>query len=273
MRPKMAYSDWFGRENNAEIGNVMTEVLQKRLPYDPFDQRPLPGIMPLEIGDWLRVDEAFAGQMTRRADLISTSRKDVLFLDECAKPAARELLSLVVEEQLAKPGFVKGEGGITRPDGGFVALDYEDPLASVGQLAQEDFCILQKSDASGEHILTGAVLCFPASWSLKEKAMRPLTGIHAPVESYDQNIARRVQRLFDGVQVARPLWRFNALWYADAELHQPRREEDRRADETQSEARFLRSELQTIRRLPKTQAVIFGIHTFVLEKADVVGAE
>ena len=49
-----------------------------------------------------------------------------------------------------------------------------------------------------------------------------LVGIHDPVDPYNDQIAKRVQRLFDGIQVDRPLWRFNALHYADPALFQPR---------------------------------------------------
>ena len=132
---------------------------------------------------------------------------------------------------------------------------------------QEDLCILQK--CGDEHVLTGAVLCFPASWTLSEKFMRPLIGIHDPVAEYDARLATRVQRLFDGVQVGRPLWRFNALWYSDPALHQPRSSSARREAHSAEEGAYLRSERQCILRLPRTNAVIFSIHSFVLKRADV----
>ena len=149
-------------------------------------------------------------------------------------------------------------------------MERSNPLATLGRLAQEDFCILQKH--GDEHVLTGAVLCFPASWMLSEKFMRPLIGIHEPVDSYDTGIAARVQRLFDGVQVGRPMWRFNALWYAVPDLHHPRSIHNRRKRRTSENAPYLRSERQCILRLPQTRAVIFSIHTYVLARASVAGA-
>ncbi|MCE8536243.1 DUF3445 domain-containing protein [Ruegeria pomeroyi] len=240
----------------------MTEILQTRLPYDIHSPRPLPGIAPLQMEDWLHRDEAFAGQMARRAALLAERPDAVLALDEGARPAAVELLDLV--QGLAYPGSVNR---VTRPDGVTVSIDRADPLRSLGQLVQEDFCILEKR--GDEHVLTGAVLCFPASWTLAEKFMHPLIAIHEPVGSYDAGIARRVQRLFDGVQVGRPLWRFNALWYADAELHQPRSIHDRRSAPVPADAGYLRSERQCILRLPETRAVVFSIHTYVLARCDV----
>ncbi len=236
----------------------MTTILQTSIPYDPLTPRPLPGIQPGTMDSWLHRDDAFAAQMQRREDILAERRSDVLMLDPGAMPAAQEVLDLVLHH--AYPG---GSDSVTRPDGCQVQIDRDRPLDTLCRLVQEDFCILQKR--GDEHVLTGAILCFPASWSLSEKFMRPLIDIHVPVASYDTNIARRVQRLFDGIQPGRPLWRFNTLWYEDAELHQPRSANDRREIREAGAARYLRSERQTLLRLPETQAVIFSIHTYVLE--------
>ncbi|MCV2889546.1 heme-dependent oxidative N-demethylase family protein [Ruegeria aquimaris] len=239
----------------------MKEILQKSLPYDVLAPRPLPGIQPLDMADWLRRDEAFNGQMARRDVLIATKAETVLALSEEARPAAEELLDTVLTAAYPTAG-----DRIQRPDGVTVEVDRRQPMRTLGRLVQEDFCILQKQ--GDEHVLTAAVLCFPASWTLAEKFGRPLISIHEPVASYDTDVARRVQRLFDGVQVGRPLWRFNALWYADAELHQPRSIHNRRRVPVPEDAGFLRSEKQSILRLPQSQAVVFSIHTYVIARAD-----
>ncbi|MEL0438702.1 heme-dependent oxidative N-demethylase family protein [Phycobacter sp. K97] len=244
----------------------MTEILQKQIPHNPLEPQRLPGIAPLAVGDWLTPDDAFAAQMAERERLIGTARDRVLMLDESGRAAAEELLETVLDHLY---GGVRGQ--VARPDGARVEIDWADPLGSLGRITQQDFCLLQKSEGAPEHILTGAVLCFPASWTLSEKFMRPLTAIHVPVDSYDAKLAARVQRLFDGVQVGRPLWRFNALWYHEADLHHPRSANTPRPKPKAGQAGYLRSEKQTILRLPRTRAVIFGIHTFVLRRADVLG--
>ncbi|WP_333780733.1 heme-dependent oxidative N-demethylase subunit alpha family protein [Aliiroseovarius salicola] len=95
-----------------------------------------------------------------------------------------------------------------------------------------------------------------------------MTRVHVPVEEYADETARRVQRLFDGIQVGRPIWRANALVYNDPELHQPRREEERRPPVTGGQ-KWLRVERQGNRRLEQSRAVLFSIHTFVLAKAKI----
>ncbi len=233
----------------------MTVILQETLPEAQLGMPALPGVGPCAPDDWLRVDEAYATQMAYKAKLLAQQRDAVLWCDDAAIASACEVLS---EALLVLPGlgFQVTEKQVFCPDGRIVAVDWAQPLLVLGHLVQEDICILQKQ--GDEHVLTGAVLCFPANWRLADKAGRPLVGIHEPVEEYDDNIARRVQRLFDGVRVGQPLWRFNRLAYADPDLHQPRRVSD------DQERRFFRSERQCILRLPKSDAVIFSIHTWVV---------
>jgi len=248
----------------------MENVLQTSLPYDALTPKPLPGIAPLAEADWLIVDEAYAGQMAERDRLIAEAPETVVALEHEALDAANELLDKVVTVVLDRPqgDFLCEGDSIQRPDGHRVSIERSAPLKTLGHLVQEDFCILQKRGA--EHVLTGAVLCFPASWSLSEKFGSPLVGIHIPVDSYTDDIAKRVQRLFDGVRPGRPLWRFNALWYDDPKLHQPRLSSERRMPVDPSSAPYFRSEKQSILRLPETDAVVFSIHTFLLARADVM---
>ncbi|WP_299149527.1 DUF3445 domain-containing protein [uncultured Tateyamaria sp.] len=246
---------------------MSTPVLQRHLPDDMRAARALPGVQP-ERGAWLRVDDAYAGQMRRRMALLDQPSADVLYLEPGAQPAADELQAMVLD-MLPGLGFRVHADQIVCPDGRKVALaGHTNPLALLGRLVQCDFVIMQKREA--EHVLTGAVLCFPASWRLSEKAGRPLTDIHVPVPDYTADVAARVQRLFDGVQVGRPLWRFNQLWYDDAELFQPRSAaEPRRVGAGLHDGPFYRTERQTVLRLPETGAVVFIIHTYVLARADV----
>ena len=244
----------------------MRAILQKALPYDLRLKRALPGIQSLQRSDWLQIDEAYDQQIAERERLLSVARGVVGQLSETARPAAEELLDQVLEDLSQRADFTVHEIWVRRPDGVRVDIDRGDPLGVLARLVQEDLCLLQKTD--DEHVLTGAVLCFPASWSLAEKFMRPLVAIHAPVDSYDDNIARRVQRLFDGVKPERPLWRFNLLRYVDPTLHQPRSELARRNTDDNQDFKYFRSERQCVLRLPKTDAVVFSIHTYVLKNSD-----
>lgn len=235
----------------------MTAILQTSLPYDAAEIR-LPGMAPLGMADWLLQDEAFAAQMAARARLLETRRDEVLALLPEGRAAADELLEFVLD-WLASHGTgyrLSGET-VIRPDGVRIALNRADPLGTLGVLVQEDLCLMEKRGA--EHVLTGAVLCFPASWRLSDKIGRPLTTIHVPVPAYDDALARRVQRLFDGVREGRPMWRFNRLHYTDPALFQPAKQGREGAAQP-----YLRSERQCVLRLPETRACVFSIHSYVL---------
>lgn len=247
--------------------NESMAILQKSLPYTPWDDprmSRLPGIQPLDPADWLLVDEAYGPQMAERDRLIAQVPDKVHALDPAALPAAQELLETILGHLAARGDFEIGEGAVTRPDGGRVALDRASPLLTAARLVQEDLCLMEKWGEGEEHVLTGAALCFPASWTLAEKFMRPLIRIHRPVAPYDGEIARRVQRLFDGLAPGRVLWRANAHFYQDPALFQPRPEAAPRS-EIEGPAPYLRSERQCLLRLPETRAVVFSIHTYVVQ--------
>jgi dimethylamine monooxygenase subunit A len=242
----------------------MREICQSDLPVAPWmaeHTRRLPGLNLLQPGEWLLVDEVYAAQMAYRVELIATQRDAVHRLAETARPAAEELLDLVLENLRAMPGFRVGDADVVCPDGRIVAIDRARPLITCGHLVQEDFNIMQKH--GDEHVLTASILCFPASWSLDEKFMRNMTSIHLPVGKYDAEIGTRVQRMFDRIQVDRPMWRANFLIYSNPDLFQPRREAERRKISAEP-PHWVRSERQCLVKLPKTGAVVFSIHNYVL---------
>ncbi len=243
-------------------------IVNQSLPFDVSKPRPLPGIAPLEMADWLQVDETYEQQISLRRQLIKERPKEVLAQSPDAVAAVQELLEVVLQNLPLE--FSKTSHHVTDPTGVSTSMSQGSALETIGNLVQEDFCILQEGVT--EHMLTAAVLCFPASWMLSEKFNRPLTHIHGSVADYDPNIAKRVQRLFDGVRPEKPLWRWNALWNDDPDLFQPRAVSDPRPPANPDTAPYLRCERQCILRLPKTKAVVFSIHSFVLKREDALRA-
>lgn len=224
----------------------------------------LPAMQPVAEGALLTVDRAYAAQLAEKARLIGLDRDRVLSVLPGAAPAALEAMELLLAELTRRADFAVDGGGVRRPDGVTVTLDPDDPLLTLSRLVQEDICILETR--GDEHVLTAALLCFPAAWTLTEKIGQPLRRIHGPVPVYDDGIARRVQRLFDGVQPGRPVWRANLLRYDMPDLFQPYTEAQRRKVGT-PDSPYERSERQTVFRLPRTGAVVFAIHTTMIRRA------
>ena len=226
-------------------------ILQDNLPYDPPDGR-LPGVSPLQ-GDWLWADSAYGPQMALRRRLLRDQRERVLARTDGSEEAEAELFDAALEHA---PFLTRDGDDILCPDGTRHQIT-GDALWDLGHILQQDFVLMAK--AGEEHVLVAAVLCFPANWTLAEKLGRPLVRIHRPVEEYDTNVAARVQRLFDGVQVGRPLYRRNALRYSNPALFQPKLEVEHHPQDAHRP--YLRSEHQVLWRLPQTRAVVFSIHT------------
>ncbi len=243
------------------------EICQQALPIKPWMEaktRRLPGIQPVKAGEWLLRDDAFAAQMAYRDKLISTRLENVFRAAPESLPMQKELLALVLSE--LDSGYKKGRA-VTRPDGVSVPLK-GPPLLTAARLVQEDLLIM---DMAAEPRLTAAALCFPASWSLEEKFGAGLLAIHDYVDEYTEEMATRVRRMFDAIRPDQPLWRANFLRYAKADLHQPLRNgEDKPAPQ---KGGFVRVERQTLRKLPRTGAVVFGIHTYVIRWDQLSSAE
>ena len=214
----------------------------------------LPGVVPIEMSDWLQVDDAYAAQMAYRMQILSDRRDRVLMLNDAAIEAADELLEMA-EAQLPMLGFVQNGSNWTCPDGRKV--ERAGALETLAKLVQEDFLILDKQN--GAHVLMGGVLCFPASWSLAEKFERTLDEIHAPVPEYSA-VAGSVERMFSVLRPGRPLMRMNALRYGDPDLFHPHRGSDILREVGQ--LGYIRCERQTMLRLPRTGYAVFTIHTY-----------
>lgn len=242
-------------------------ILQSHLPFAPWADprtRRLPGVLPLVMADWLAVDDAYAAQMAERAHLIADRQGEVHAMLPVAEAAAAELYALVLP-RLPALGFQLSADRALRPDGVEVPLDPATPLLTLGRLCQQDFCLMQPG-GTGEHMLTAAILCFPAGWRLDQKIGRPLMRMHSPVANYTGDVGRRVQRLMDGVRVEAPLWRANAH-YSRAPLFNPL-PENHPKDMDEDAMPFIRSERQCLIRLPETGAVVFTIHTWLVQLKD-----
>lgn len=250
----------------------MDTPLHARLPFAPWADprtRRMPGVLPLDPDDWLRVDEAYAAQMALRDRLIAGRPDEVIAALPGAAAAVDELFGAVMP-LLPSLGFAVAGHGVRRPDGVDVVPDPARPLWTLGRLLQNDFCVMQE-DGQGEHLLSAAVLCFPAGWRLAEKLGRPMMRIHLPVEKYDADVGRRVQRLLDAVRPEAPLWRANAH-HSGAPLFNPLSEDHPKHTGARA-LPFIRSERQCLVRLPLTRAVVFSIHTYLVRIEDLTEAQ
>lgn len=210
------------------------------------------GLRPVEVNDWLIVDEAREAELEHKSELLRSRYAEVYAALPETELAGAEVLAQVVQN-LRQHHDIE-----VVPD---PALS---PLDAAGRLVQEDLCVMTPHE--GGYILGAASLCFPSGWYLKEKLGRPMTAIHEPIPHYRTELASKVDNFFDRLKVDRPVQRRNWFIYDDNSLFQPA---DPVTDLGPDVRRplFLRSERQTLRRLPESQAIIFTIRTQRVELA------
>jgi hypothetical protein len=240
--------------------------------YRPFLDGPwrlAMGIKALDLEEWVEIDEHFAVQLAERKRLLDDQRSAVLGELPESRPGQRELLKLLLDHLPRRfpEQFQRVDGRIENRVTGerFVLAAWEGaPLELMGRLVQEDLCLMQRGDAG--YRLVAAVLCFPAHWRLADKLGRPLQVIHEPVPGFGERLADPVDRFFASIQVARPVWRVNwSLVDAPTLFRPPEHRGNPRPISAERAGRqlWLRVERQTLRRLPRSGDVVFGIHTCV----------
>lgn len=154
------------------------------------------------------------------------------------------------------------------------------PLDTAGRLVPEDLCLLARRDGeedggrgdrrgrrdgrSGGWFLAAGSVCFPSHWRLVEKLGRPVAEVHAPVPLYRVELAGRVDRFLDRLRPGSDAWRRNWTVHTNPELFAPVPPPPPDPPVTAAdvaERLWLRSERQTLRRLPRSGAIVFGIRT------------
>ncbi|MEM9780400.1 MAG: DUF3445 domain-containing protein, partial [Pseudomonadota bacterium] len=234
-------------------GRALSVGAPRYLPFkDPVKGKP-PGLFALDPATWVEVDETFREQMAQRDRLLGSSPELTLGCLRSADAAVGELVAALTRHLTSHKNWQMSGDSLRRPDGVAVAL--RPAVETLGRMTQEDWLILQ--DLGGpEYVLTAGALCFPGNWALPDKLGKPLTQVHDPVPGYTDALAARVNRVFEALHVDRPLQRLNwSLAKTDA-LHCPRPHES-------GAPLYLRVERQTLVRLPQTEAVVFGIKTYL----------
>lgn len=241
-------------------------------PYAPG--RPLVALdlNPLDLTDWLEIDEHLPANLAEKRRLLAERPGEVLAALPEAGPGAAETLAVLIDHLLLQfPAIYQRRGGelMNRATGEVWPLTGSamPPLELAGRLVQEDLCLLGRDAATGHYRLTAASLCFPSRWVLAEKLGRPLDAIHQPVPTYAERLGARMNRLFDRLVVEKPVWRLNWSVIDDPALFQPtlRPRPAGAPPITAANAGdwlYLRIERQTLRRLPLSGDILFTIHIY-----------
>jgi dimethylamine monooxygenase subunit A len=248
--------------------------------YLPFESGPYRMSMSLTTvpeNAWFEIDERYVDEMRERRELLAQRHADVFAVLPCSDAARLETMREIVANLSthAPQWFARAGDALSNLVTGEtwnLAAPPCDPLELAGRLVQEDLCIIQNADDGPR--FTAAILCFPSRWRLNEKIGKPLVGVHGPVPLYAERLAAPVDRFMAKVKPGHIASRLNWSVLDDPAMYQPGgkwREATNGAvtPDNAGDKLYLRVERQTLRRLPESNAILFGIrvHNYPLARA------
>lgn len=230
-------------------------------------------LTPLDPKDWIEPDEHLVADLAEKERLLAERYPELFIVLPEAKPGAEEVLALLADYLPTQfPDLYERQGDrlYNRASGHQWDLTHATlhPLDLAGRLVQEDLCLMQLEPDSGHYRLVGASVCFPTRWRLADKIGHTVGPIHEPVPGYTEQLSSTMDRFFARLKIERPVWRVNWSIVDDPTLYLPRGHGRRERDdsitpENAGERLWLRMERQTLRRLPRTQDVLFTIRIYV----------
>lgn len=145
-----------------------------------------------------------------------------------------------------------------------------EPLDFIGRHVQEDLILMMQRD--GDLYLDAGQLCFPANWSLYFDAGMSFKEIHTPIPGFQSaELDERILQFLMRIEAGKPWWRKNWSLMAGnrldtsletfAEWGQARKNVTK---ENVGELVHFRVEVQKLFRLPKSNGILFTIHTHLL---------
>lgn len=243
-------------------------------PYDGSSKLFQIGLKQLDLTTWIEIDETFDFQLAEKRRIYAAYARDVFVAEPGTEEAQAEVLALLTEHLPTRfPERYRQDGNrlivAGQPELDVLEAQELPPLQKASLLVQEDLILMRRGEESWR--LAAGALCFPSSWRLTEKFGKAMSEIHVPVPGFGPGTrnAGLIDRMFDRLQIAQPVERFNWSIQAGGALYHPLSNDERidratgrpvRFPDVEAAARaFIRVERQTLRKLPVSGDILFTI--------------
>lgn len=255
----------------------------KPLPYRPFRYGPkynvTMGLRSLKHVDWIELDNHYPRYHADKKRRLAERGHKLCATAPEAYPAAVELLEDLADYLPARYPtlYRRTAAGIDNLWSGetfdIVSRPLaEDPMQMCARLTQDDLALMVEKPDGQYYLLAGAVV-LPGFWRLADKYGMPLSEIHTSgsvpqfKEKLEKGMLNFFRRLRPDEMVARNNyfvqvddalgWSWSIGHEDSPDVSWSTAEKDRAV-----EHHYFRSERQTLRRLPRTGAVVFTIRTY-----------
>lgn len=252
-------------------------------PWRPFrwPYHQTMSIFKLDINHWLDMDKYYWHYIEEKKRVFMKYGKQNIDWLPGSEDACLELMETVSQHMIERYPLLftvlidkKSKGRVVKNELTREILDMtlplkEHPLVYVLKMAKEDFYLVKQSPEDGLHRLVAAAVPFPGgSFDILTKIGKHIDAIHADVPYYKEKLRNSMQRWFLRLQPNGPVER--ASWYMSwdhklkmSNVYQlpeivPDLEESLKLTEPGSFN--VRVERQTLRRLPRSQAIVFTNH-------------
>ncbi|KAF2200566.1 hypothetical protein GQ43DRAFT_481473 [Delitschia confertaspora ATCC 74209] len=255
----------------------------KPLPYRAFRYGPkynvTMGLRTMHWDDWIELDSDYLKYHTLKAQRILTRGL------KCSKTApeafdgACELLEELCDYLPQRyPGLYRRMDGALRNLVTGEVFDVrkrplqEDPMQMAGRMVQDDLALMVEKEDGQYYLLAGSIL-LAGFWRLEDKFGMPLSEIHTSgdVPQFREKLEKGMTNFFRRISPEKPVLRNNYFIQVDDELAWSSSigdEDGERvgwftAEKNKAvEHHWFRSERQSLRRLPRSGAVLFTIRTY-----------
>jgi dimethylamine monooxygenase subunit A len=272
------------KETTADTAEMLGKYM--RYPFADGNYSLALGLVPMAEETWLDVDEHYVAEMREKARRLRDEYAMVFCALPGSEPGQAEVLAMLLEHlaiyypnffRIARPVTARNPDAGVDPDTRIENLingetwrvgDFDAaPLDLAARLIQEDLCLMSP-DGKGTYVLSAGSVCFPLRWELTEKFGLPMAGIHHAVPGYDDKLAAPSDRYMVGLKAYKPSWRSNwsIVDAPDLYLKQRRFAQGQNSDITAENAGrklWIRSERQSLRRVPRAGDVLFTIRTYI----------
>lgn len=261
----------------------------------------------MPLSDLIAMDRTYADRMQIRRQIMTDHPEATIQCNPSCEPAVNELYTWLITTYLPKrfPSIYKPTSFGLLNTASNETIPYQpssspvDVLKTLSSHIDTDFLLLLPSstspkDKSPIYHLEAFITCFPSGFSTKSKLGLPLAQIHTPVPGYKAKLEKSMDRFFAridcGKAVKRSNWALttNDLLFSeggnhlyengstDCDAHNDApASPDEQIAQQKAQVRIpncrLRSERQTLFRLPQTKALVFSFKTYQYTLEEVKG--
>ena len=235
------------------------------------------------------VDEHYLSEMAERARVLERDPERCLVMPHMAQ-AAWDLLEMLMEQLAAdypQHFLLERNGTAWRWQNLAMGIDQLftfgdanslpcEPLEYITRQMQGDFALLDQRD--GDLFMDAGMVTCPADWSLRFDAGMSFKQWHSPVPMANQmGIFERALKFLLNIQVGHPVRRLNWTLTINPRLdtspetyHEWGSDRGSVTPDNVGRLVHLRVELQHMARLPRSNAVLFSIRTYLISMEELV---